>query len=214
MPDLLSALAVLSVLAVLILLPWIQSRRRSSLVTCTSNLQQIGRALLLYSNDSGDKLPQGMSLPGVELWWSYKEQVKAYITARTNDGSVGKVFACPADRGYSDPQPFHQTPRFAHGSYPYNAVTAADVPNIAGWPVHRVASPQTTLLVMEWCAHAPLSWHRSRTGKRNLPFYSDAESVVTFVDGHTALTKIYYDGYNAAYTRDPIPGYGYKFSGN
>jgi hypothetical protein len=67
---------------------------------------------------------------------------------------------------------------------------------------------------MEWCAHAPLSWHKSRTGKRNLPFYCDAESVVVFVDGHAVLTKIYYDGYNAAYTRDPIPGYNYKYSGN
>jgi hypothetical protein len=67
---------------------------------------------------------------------------------------------------------------------------------------------------MEWVAHAPLSWHRSRTGKANAPFYCDAESVVAFTDGHVKLTKIYYDGYNAAYTRDPIPRYEYKYSGH
>ena len=66
---------------------------------------------------------------------------------------------------------------------------------------------------MEWTAHGPLSWHRSRTGKRNAPFYNDAESVVGFVDGHVDLVKIYHDGYNAAYTRDPIPGYRYRYSG-
>ena len=67
---------------------------------------------------------------------------------------------------------------------------------------------------MEWAAHGPLSWHRSRTGKANAPFYRDAESVVAFTDGHVGLTRIYFDGFNAAFTRDPILGYSYKFSGN
>ena len=34
-----------------------------------------------------------------------------------------------------------------------------------------------------------------------------------FVDGHVRFSKIYYDGYSPAYTRDPIPGYDYKYSG-
>jgi hypothetical protein len=67
---------------------------------------------------------------------------------------------------------------------------------------------------MEWTAHAPLSWHKSKTGKNNMPFYRDAQSVVGFVDGHESFSKIYYDGYNAAYTQDPIAGYGYQYSGN
>ena len=67
---------------------------------------------------------------------------------------------------------------------------------------------------MEWTAHGPLSWHRSRTGRRNAPFYRDAESVVGFSDGHVALIPIYYDGHTAAYLRDPIPGYEYRYSGN
>ena len=87
------------------------------------------------------------------------------------------------------------------------------MPNIAGWKTTAVNLPQRTLLVMEWTAHAPLSWHRSRTGRANAPFYSDAQSVATFTDGHVAWLPIYYDGYNAAYTRDPIPGYDYKYSG-
>jgi hypothetical protein len=66
---------------------------------------------------------------------------------------------------------------------------------------------------MEWVAHGPLSWHRSRTGKANAPFYKDAESVVAFADGQVSFIPIYFDGFNPAYTRDPIPGYAYKFSG-
>ena len=92
-------------------------------------------------------------------------------------------------------------------------MTIPGVPNIAGWKLSAVTLPQRTLLAMEWTAHAPLSWHRSKTGRANSPFYCDAQSVVGFVDGHVSFSKIYYDGYNAAYTRDPIGGYTYKYSG-
>ncbi len=88
------------------------------------------------------------------------------------------------------------------------------MPNIAARPISSISKPARTLLVIEWTAHAPLSWHRSRTGRENSPFYCDALSVAAFVDGHVRLTKIYYDGYTAAFTRDPIPGYDYQFSGN
>ena len=88
------------------------------------------------------------------------------------------------------------------------------VPNVAGRTVTSIKETGRTLLVMEWAAHAPLSWHRSRTGKKNEPFYNDAESVVGFVDGHVDSIPIYYDGINPAYTRDPIPGYKYRYSGD
>jgi hypothetical protein len=88
------------------------------------------------------------------------------------------------------------------------------VPNLAGQEVASVKEPGKTLLVMEWPAHAPLSWHKSKTGNANSPFYNDAQNVVAFVDGHVNFIKIYYDGINAAYTREPIAGYDYKFSGD
>ncbi len=126
------------------------------------------------------------------------------------------MFACPSDRGYSDPAPFHLNRRFDFSSYVFNGVTlpGTPVPNIAGLPLSAVKQPKRTLLVMEWTAHAPLSWHKSRTGKQNSPFYCDAQSVVGFVDGHVSFCKIYYDGYNAAYTQDPIDGYEYQYSPN
>ena len=124
------------------------------------------------------------------------------------------VFACPNDRGYSDPIPFHANPRFDYGSYVFNGITLPGIPNISGFRVNAIRQPVRTLLVMEWCAHAPLSWHHSRTGLRNTPFYCDAESVVAHVDGHVSFSRMYYDGYNAAYTQDPIPGYDYQYSGD
>jgi hypothetical protein len=212
--DLLVTIAALSVLAALVVLPLNSARRKARLRVCFNNLQQVGRAVLLFAQDHGSALP-GLSPTEQQAspWWGYKEEVKHYIGLSGASSPNDLLFGCPVDRGYSDPQPFRQNPRFNFSSYVFNGVTLFGTPNIAGWKVGAVKQPQRTLLVMEWSAHAPLSWHRSRTGKRNAPFYSDAENVVTFVDGHVNLTKIYYDGYNAAYTRDPIPGYEYRFSG-
>lgn len=214
LPDLLATAATVCMVAALAIIPFTAVKRKASLSVCTENLRQINRAVLQYSDENGKRLPMAPPSPGMDLWWGYKEMVKRYVGLTGPSSKGDKVFACPNDRGYSDPKPFHQTARFDFGSYPYNAINIGGAPNIAGYTVGAIKQPKRTLLVMEWTAHAPLSWHKSRTGKANLPFYRDAESVVGFVDGHVGLTKIYYDGYNAAFTRDPIPGYDYQYSGN
>ena len=55
---------------------------------------------------------------------------------------------------------------------------------------------------------------REQNRPQNVPFYCDAKSVVGFVDGHVSFSRIYFDGYNAAYTQDPIASYEYQYSGN
>ena len=212
--DLLAILAVLAVLATLVLISLVHASRQSRLARCTANLQQIGRAVLSFTEDHSKILPNVIAGSSGDLWWWYKEQVKSYAGLTGASPAQDAVFACPEDRGYSDAKPFHQNPRFDYNSYPYNGVSLPGVPNLAGWLTTAVKEPQRTLLVMEWTAHAPLSWHKSRTGRNNAPFYCDAQSVVGYVDGHVGFTKIYYDGYNAAFTKDPLPGYEYRYSGN
>ena len=215
--DVVVTLAVLGALGVVMLagVSRVQSRRAEAL--CLGQLSSISKAILGYAADHQATLPGPMANQGGDFWWYYKDQIQGYLAAgaagRAGDGTSATVFACPADRGYTDAKPFWQSARFNHTSYVFNGVTLPGLPNVAGWKLDSVKQAERTLLVMEWAAHAPLSWHRSRTGKANAPFYNDAESVVAFVDGHAAVTRIYYDGYNAAYTRDPISGYDYKYSG-
>lgn len=191
------------------------SASASRLNVCSRNLGEVGRACLQYADDHGATLPApSRDLPADrDFWWFYKEQVKSYVGLQSASSPSDKVFACPMDRGYSDPKPFYKSEKCDFGSYNFNGVTLLGSPNIAGWKTSAIKLPNRTLLVMEWTAHAPLSWHRSRTGRANAPFYLDAQSVVAFADGRVELIPIYYDGYNAAYTRDPIPGYAYKYSG-
>jgi len=212
--DLLVTAAVISLLGAVAVAWGTAARDKSSLARCSANLQQVNRAVLSFCNDNHQTLPTLSPSDQRSLWWWYKEQVKRYAGLTGASSPNDKVFACPLDRGYSDQKPFCLSSRFDFGSYVFNGVTMQGVPNIAGWQLSSIAKPRRTLLTMEWTAHAPLSWHKSKTGKRNMPFYCDAQSVVAFVDGHVGLTKIYYDGYNAAYTQDPIDGYDYQYSGD
>jgi type II secretory pathway pseudopilin PulG len=214
--DLLVTLAALSVVSVVGLGAMLRAGANAKLATCLTNLQQVNRAVLQFADDQGRTLPRMDGSPAPGGWWWYKELVKDYAGLTGESSANDKVFACPQDRGYGDgpakPQPFCHSARHDFTSYVFNGVNFPGVPNIAGREVAAIRDPARTLLVMEWTAHAPLSWHRSRTGRANTPFYRDAESGVGFVDGHVAFVRIYYDGMNAAYTRDPIPGYDYKYS--
>ena len=212
--DLLVTVAILSVLGAIAANRLVAAKAKARTALCLANLGKVNRAVLDFSSDNHQQLPGPLLDDRKNLWWWYKEQVKRYAGLSGESSAGDTVFACPDDRGYSDPVPFHLNARFDFSSYVYNGVTMPGMPNLAGLPLSSIQQPKRTLLVMEWTAHAPLSWHQSKTGRKNSPFYCDAQSVVGFVDGHASLTRIYYDGYNAAYTQDPIAGYDYQYSGN
>lgn len=212
-PDFLMVMAALMLIAAVALPMLANARSRQQQAHCTGNLQQVTRAVLTYAEDNG-RLPETESGSKRPLWWFYKEQVKGNLGLRSPSSPADKVFGCPSDRGYEEAKPFRSSAKSDYNSYAFNGVNLPGFPNIAGRAVASISEPARTLLVMEWTAHAPLSWHRSKTGRKNEPFYNNAENVVGFVDGHVDFIPIYYDGMNAADTRDPIPGYKYKYSGD
>ena len=214
LPDLAVVIGATMLVGSLALPALMRSRARSHQAQCIHNVKEITRAVLLYADDYKGTLPQLDAKGGNGVWWWYKELVKDRLGLLGHSTPRDQAFACPDDRGYDEPRPFHSSPKFDYGSYVFNGVNLPGLPNLAGKNVAAVKEPAKTLLMMEWTAHAPLSWHKSRTGRKNQPFYNDAENVVGFVDGRSEFIKIYYDGVNAAFTRDPIPGYAYKYSGD
>ena len=216
--DLLAAVATGSLVVVVAIAFLTKSRAQARLSQCLGNLRQVNQAVLKFAEGHGNELPTVEGSPAPGGWWYYKELVKGYAGLTGASSASDTVFACPMDRGYGDgsaeAKPFCQSARHDYTSYVFNGVDLPGIPNIAGRKLDSIPKPQRTLLTMEWAAHAPLSWHRSRTGRANTPFYNNAESVVGFVDGHAAMVKIYYDGLNPAFTRDPAPGYDYQYSGD
>jgi type II secretory pathway pseudopilin PulG len=216
--DLLVSLAVVSLLAAVVVPMVVRSKAKSRLELCHSNVKQVSRAVLEFAGEHDQTLPKMEGSPAPGGWWHYKEQVKGYLGLNGPPSMAEKVFACPDDRGYDDgmdkPQPFSRSKKHNYTSYVFNGVNLPGVPSIGGRTLASIKQPSRTLLVLEWTAHAPLSWHSSLTRRANTPFYNDAQSVVGFVDGHVAYVKIFYDGINAAYTRDPAPGYDYQYGGD
>lgn len=216
--DLLVSVAVLTTLAAVFVPGLVNHGRTSRLGVCLANLKSVNGAVLQFAQNHEQTLPSMAGSPAPGGWWYYKDKVKEFVGLSGPSSPEERVFACPDDRGYGEgaekPTPFWRSKKHNYTSYVFNGVDLPGIPNISGRRIDSIVAPDRTLLVMEWTAHAPLSWHRSRTGQANTPFYTDAESVVGFVDGHVALTRIYYDGLNAAYTRDPAPGYQYKYSGD
>jgi type II secretory pathway pseudopilin PulG len=212
LPDLLIIIAVLAIAAAVVLPMQVAKRASASQTLCMNNLRQVNRALLLYAEESQGMFPAVAPLKDDPIWWFYKELVKSHAGLSGKSSAQDKVFACPDDRGYTVPHPFWKNPRFDYSSYVFNGVNLPGVPNLAGAKIASVKEPAKTLLTMEFTAHAPLSWHNSRTGRKNAPFYNDAENMVGFVDGSVKFIKIYYDGINPAFSMDPIIGYDYRYS--
>jgi type II secretory pathway pseudopilin PulG len=213
-PDFLVVLAVFAVLAAVVVPMVTRSHATAKKTQCINNLRQVTRAVLMYAEEQKGRFPLLSATSPNSTWWWYKEMVKGYTGLKGPSSPRDKVFACPNDRGYDEAGPFCLSAKFDYQSYVFNGVNLRGVPNVAGRTAGSIRTPAKTLLMMEWTAHAPLSWHNSKTGEKNHPFYNDAESVVGFVDGQVKYVRIYYDGVNPAYTRDPIPGYDYRFSGD
>jgi prepilin-type N-terminal cleavage/methylation domain-containing protein len=119
--ELLVAIAIIAVL-IGILLPVLNRVRESSRRTvCLANLRTIGQCIVMYANDSRDRLPNN-NPPGV--WDSYAAAAVLVEFANEHVKSP-RVFHCPGD---SDPAPEFITtadyfvPNSARTSYEFYSV--------------------------------------------------------------------------------------------
>jgi hypothetical protein len=120
--DLLAVAAVLTLLAAIVAIPLTRSARASRLAHCLDNLGKVDRSILAFATDHQQALPAPVGgVPGELQWW-YKEQVKSYAGLKGASSTNDVLFACPDDRGYTDPRPFHDSERFDYGSYVFNGV--------------------------------------------------------------------------------------------
>jgi hypothetical protein len=117
-----------------------------------------------------------------------------------------KVFICP-----SDPILCNQAGH-AFTSYTFNGyeVGPDDIARITGQKLGSIKNPAKAVLVGEWTAYFGGSWHPI-----NNQDYPNAKNVLSQVDGHAALTKVYWNGVSdsdpGAY--EPPAGYDYNWDG-
>ena len=224
--ELLVVIATIGVLAALLLPALSMSKSQARSTTCMNNLHQISLGVRMYADDSSDAFPPATNRPPASFT-AYTLLMKSYVGLTGTKPERAKLFACPADTFYWDyengwiSQSLNQQARFYYSSYGFNGgnfltgtSTVPRWPGIAGRKLSSIKEPVKTVLVIEFAALLPYSWHEPT----RVSHYNNSQDMVGFVDGHVRFIKMYW---NAAKTNgieawhyDPPVGYDYKWSGD
>lgn len=235
--ELLVVIAVIAILAALLLPVFSSAKSKAQRTVCVSNLRQINVGVRMYSDDSNDLSPSSTDT-NTDLFVGYKALMKNYVGLKSASSPRDKLFACPADKFnysglFSDGGPmnliqrsFHDDPKFDYSSYAFNGgdnsptTVSNDVvslrftlPGLTGVKLSSVRNPGRTVLVEEYPAIFPYSWHDPQPQAVSEMFFCDSKNVVGFVDGHVSYIKMYFNPTNGlACLYNPPSSYSYQWS--
>ncbi len=216
--ELLVVIAIISILASLLLPALAKAKVKAQKIKCVSNLRQMGVAMLMYANDFSDTLPTRDATVGA--WsdldgpWAVKRLLKPYLGISTaNPSTNDMIFECPSDCGYplllGLDAPSYMDPWVDYSSYIFNGVDTFGAPNICGKKVSTIRQSTRTIMMLEYSASGPVSWHtgstkfQARTNK--------AKSNLCFVDGHVSYIAMYFNGTGGPYLYNPPDGGGFEY---
>lgn len=196
----------------------------------------------MYSDDSHDASPSpgpaatSNTTNVSSLYAGYKELMKSYVGSQSEASTRDRVFACPADMFFPNfitngPPPMRYVQESLHNvsfsgfsSYMFNGgdnVTRdfntfqVTLLGLGGVKLGAIKRPSRTVLVAEYSAAAPWSWHEPSSSL----MFNDAKNMVGFVDGHVSYVKIYWNSMpypggtmSLALHYDPPAEYDYQWS--
>jgi prepilin-type N-terminal cleavage/methylation domain-containing protein len=231
--ELLVVIAIIAILAALLFPVLSAVKARAQRTACINNLRQINLGVRMYSDDSSDKAPSNPHKKNDYIldFAGYKNAMKNYVGLNGASSPQDKLFACPADNFYYEftatnqtfiPQSLHNQSTYDYSSYWFNGGTptifGTNSPGIAGRSLSSIKHPERTVLVAEMPAFQPWSWHdpeRPLPVGNQWPLFNNAQDYISFVDGHVAYVKMYWEvKYSPTAAFDPPAGYDYQWSGD
>jgi hypothetical protein len=222
--------------------PTQKSKGMAQRVVCLAQLRQINMGIHLYLEDQLNHSPGNTNAARSPFlsWTDYRPLIGDYVGVKHPPSPQDQIFSCPADKFYyalnsREPpivnSPLHENSNHLFTSYAYNAgmVTTRPTTNsdgtitpgttnyygIAGRRMESIAHPSKTVLIAEIPAFAPYSWHTPKKplSEQNSKF-NGSRNVLSFVDGHAAYTRMYYDSQKVAWDYNPPAGYDYQWTGD
>jgi type II secretory pathway pseudopilin PulG len=223
--ELLIVVGIVALLASILLPATNRTNLKATRTQCLNNLKQINSAIHMYADDYRDILARPPAVAAtVEPWFQYKQLVRPYLGLSGPPPASETIFVCPSDTFFYSPSGYHSQPASAarergFSSYAFNGGNAMGTnsaatgtfPGISGVRLNGVIEPSKTVLVCEFAAFTPFSWHdpsRQRSDYR----FKNSRNMLSFVDGHADYATMYWSGAGEAWQYDPPAGYGYKWS--
>ncbi len=100
--ELLVVIAIIAILAAILFPVFARAREKARQSSCTSNLKQLGTAMMMYVQDYDEVLPDLLmgrdSSPNSADWYAWTAVIMPYV-------SNGQVFVCPSARGWTKSTP-------------------------------------------------------------------------------------------------------------
>jgi prepilin-type N-terminal cleavage/methylation domain-containing protein len=221
--ELLLVVTVIAMVAALLLPALSSAKSKARRSVCLNNLRQLNLGVRMFADNSNDTIPAPIKDNGPPNCFT------VYAKLAANDlGENAALFACPADTFHYDyneriSEAQHLQARSHHSSYAFNGGNFPLINGIPRWPgiagrkLNSIREPAKTVLVAEFAALYPYSWHQPSGASGH---YNDARNIASFVDGHVRFIKMYWDAANVgadhheAWQYDPPWGYDYKWSGD
>jgi len=195
-------------------------------------IEPINIGIHMYSDDANDTSPSSTTTN--HIWAYYKELTQGYFGLGDAPTNLNKLFACPADTFHYNfdgngkvwfvPQGQHELPTSSFSSYFFNGANEfTNMPaghpllGIAGRKLSLIKHPARTILVTEWPAIIPYSWHEPKQpiSDVNNCAFNNAKDMAAFVDGHVGYIRMYLQNTNTLSIQyDPPSEYDYQWSGN
>lgn len=236
--ELLVVVGTIAVLASMLMPVIHRAKATAGRTTCLNNLRQINLTLRMYWDEQNGFDPAMLPVPASPLTQSaHRDAVRNYLGVTDKSSPANKLFVCPADRFCYDNNVSKEAPMLVlyadHGwnrrpwadgwSYWLNGVytmtntgIGTTHPAIAGRSLGSIKDPAKTVLLAEGSAFYSWSWHTPKKNLKEAPYYfKDARNMVSFVDGHVAYIRVFFDaprGWPWAWMYDPPAGYDYKWS--
>jgi prepilin-type N-terminal cleavage/methylation domain-containing protein/prepilin-type processing-associated H-X9-DG protein len=149
--ELLVVIAIIAILAAILFPVFAQARDAARKASCTSNMKQVGLAMLMYTQDYDETFPFAAYNPAGETLIMWYDLIEPYVKSGTK--GVMNPVAGPAGRSTV---PFYVCPNFDKN----------DVPKLAGDPDPYPYDPQAKVRAMSYAANGNIipMMHRNFPG--------------------------------------------------